>query len=87
MFGIDAAQKLRQNRSLSRRVHERHFKKSGERELHHHSPRVLADEAYLKELAKDTRQRHRKEDVSAMLIALSLLGLMIALFFWLMQAS
>ncbi len=86
MFGADAVQKLKQNRSLSRRVNERNFQKPGRNHITPHDKRSLADPEFLKGIAKDTRQRNRKDDISAMLIVVSFLGLMIAMFFWMLKA-
>lgn len=85
MFGTDAVQRLKQNRALSRRVNERNFKKTDQHTIRPHSPRAMADKAYLEEVAKDTRQRNRKEDIASMLIVITFLGIMIFLFMYMVN--
>ncbi len=82
MFGIDATQKLRQNRTLSRRVLSRNFRKNNSPKTTRHGAPSGADPLILKEFRKATRQTNRKDDWVALVIVFALLGMMIALFLY-----
>ena len=85
MFGIDATQKLRQNRRLARHVLDRNYQTTRKKPVERHYKESHADPKVLEEIRNTTRRTNRKDMLVSILIAIALLGIMISLFMYMVN--
>lgn len=85
MFGADAVQKSKQNRRLARRVLDRNYQKTTRKPVEIRYKASHADPKVLEEIRNTTRNTNRKDNLVSIVIAIVLLGIMIALFMYMVN--